>query len=88
MTIWCLQFSKKKPRKFDEFLPKKLKMGSISKTILSFLNMFFYAVNVYFKFKSVEEEDNQTNPNSQQSIKDRILSFFNKSGNANGQLMV
>ena len=58
--------------------------GSIS--ILSFLNMFFYAVNVYFKFKSVEEEDNQTNPNSQQSIKDRILSFFNKSGNANGDL--
>ena len=48
--------------------------------------MFFYAVNVYFKFKSVEEEDNQTNPNSQQSIKDRILSFFNKSGNANEDL--
>ena len=48
--------------------------------------MFFYATNVYFKFKSVEEEDNQTNPNSQQSIKDRILSLFNKSGNANGDL--
>ena len=65
--------------------------GSIS--ILSFLNMFFYATNVYFKFKSVEEEDiqkwrdeNQTNSNSQQSIKDRILNFFNKSGNANGDL--
>ena len=41
--------------------------GSIS--ILSFLNMFFYAVNVYFKFKSVEEDikkwrdENQTNSN-------------------------
>ena len=42
---------------------------------------------------SVEEEDiqkwrdeNQTNSNSQQSIKNRILSFFNKSGNANGDL--
>jgi hypothetical protein len=28
----------------------------------------------------------QTNPNSQQSTKDRILIFFNKSGNANGDL--
>ena len=65
--------------------------GSIS--ILSFLNLFFYATNVYFKFKSVEEEDiqkwrdeNQTNSNSQQSIKDRILNFFNKSGNTNEDL--
>ena len=64
--------------------------GSIS--ILSFLNMFFYATNVYFKFKSVEEDiqkwrdENQTNSNSQQSIKDRILSFFNKSGNVHGDL--
>ena len=58
--------------------------GSIS--ILSFVNMFFYAVNVYFKFKSVEEEDNQTNSNSQQSIKDRVLDFFNKGEKANGHL--
>ena len=64
--------------------------GSIS--ILSFLNMFFYATNVYFKFKSVEEDiqkwrdENQTNSNSQQSIKDRMLSFFNKRENANGVL--
>ena len=65
--------------------------GSIS--ILSFLNMFFYATNVYFKFKSVEKEDiqkwrnqSQTNSNSPQSVKDRILNFFNKSGNDNGDL--
>jgi len=29
MNFWCLQFSKKSPTKFEEFLPQKLKSGQI-----------------------------------------------------------